>query len=279
MTQQDLIASTSRLISAGDFHTLAVKSDGTVLSTGKNRHGQCDVGTWSNIVAVAAGSEFSVGVLRNGTVVSCGKKHSDSRNVSGWRNIVAVSAGAEDIMGLTSAGLAVFSGNSLLSGRSWANIASVEASGYLTMLGVTQTGRVVVGGCSDQRFVSYIANWTNIVAVAAGYNHVVGLHSNGTVTPIWNDKYDYGQCDGVENWRNIVAIAAGSSHTVGLKANGTVVAAGPKGDKACNVAGWRNIIAIAAGKYHTVGLKSDGTLVAVGDNNKGQCDVAGWRLL
>ncbi len=268
----------SRLISAGNFHTLAVKSDGTVLSTGTNRHGQCNVRTWSNIVAVAAGDEFSAGVLRSGTVITCGKKHSDSRNVRGWKSIIAVSAGAEDIIGLTSDGLAVFSNNSLLSGRTWADIASVEASGYTTMLGVTKSGRVVVGGCSDQRYVSYLSKWSNIVSIAAGCTHVVGLYSSGTVTTIWNDKYDFGQCDNLENWRNIVAIAAGFDHTVGLRSDGTVVAAGPKGSKACDVAGWRNIIAIAAGQYHTVGLKADGTLVAVGDNRKGQCDVSGWKL-
>ncbi len=278
MTQQELIASGSQLISAGNFHTLAVKSDGTVLSTGKNRHGQCDVGAWSNIVAVAAGGDFSVGVLRNGMVVTCGKKHSNSRNVRGWKNIISVSAGAEDIIGLTSDGLAVFSNNSPLSGRTWANITSVEASGYTTMLGVTKSGRVVVGGCNDQRYVSYLSTWSNIVSIAAGCTHVVGLYSSGTVTTIWNNDYDFGQCDNLENWRNIVAIAAGFDHTVGLRSDGTVVAAGPKGSKACDVAGWRNIIAIAAGKYHTVGLKADGTLVAVGDNGKGQCDVSGWKL-
>lgn len=32
----------SNLISAGNFHTLTVKSDGIVLSTGKNRHGQSE---------------------------------------------------------------------------------------------------------------------------------------------------------------------------------------------------------------------------------------------
>ena len=34
------------LIAAGYYHTLGLKSDGTVSATGSNYAGQCDVGDW-----------------------------------------------------------------------------------------------------------------------------------------------------------------------------------------------------------------------------------------
>ena len=62
-------------------------------------------------------------------------------------------------------------------------------------------------------------------SLAAGWNHTVGLKSDGTVAAVgWNV---FGQCD-VSGWKDIVAVAAGDYHTVGLKSDGTVVAVGYK---------------------------------------------------
>ena len=43
-------------VSAGDYHTVGLKSDGTVVAVGGNHYGQCDVADWTDIVAVSAGS-------------------------------------------------------------------------------------------------------------------------------------------------------------------------------------------------------------------------------
>jgi alpha-tubulin suppressor-like RCC1 family protein len=59
--------------------------------------------------------------------------------------------------------------------------------------------------------------------VAAGYDHVVGLKSDGTVEAVgWNGD---GQLN-IESWTCIQQVAAGGDHTVGLKSEGTVVAVG-----------------------------------------------------
>ena len=83
-----------------------------------------------------------------------------------------------------------------------------------------------------------MSGWTDIIAVAAGAGHTIGLKSDGTVVATeYKGNYDYGQC---------------------------------------NVSNWTDVVAIAAGTVHTVGLKSDGTVVATGDNYYGQCDVSDW---
>jgi len=68
-----------------------------------------------------------------------------------------------------------------------------------------------------------VGNWTDIIQVAAGGWHTVGLKSDGTVVTV-GDTY-FGQCD-VGDWTDITQVAAGEIHTVGLKNDGTVVAAG-----------------------------------------------------
>ena len=142
-------------------------------------------------------------------------------------------------------------------------------SGYTIIL--KTNGTVGAAGKCDGKPCN-VAGWSDIIAVEAGSEHVVGLKADGTVVAVGNN--DDGQCD-VSDWTDIVAISAGSSHTVGLKADGTVVAVGNNYRGRCNVSDWTDIVAISAA-HHTVGLKADGTVVAVGYNDDGECDVSSW---
>ena len=98
-------------ISAGDFHTVGLKSDGTVVAVGSNEYGQCDVSGWRNIVAVSEGDFHTVGLKSDGTVVAVGSNKYGKCDVSGWRNIVAVSAGDFHTVGLKSDGTVVAVGS------------------------------------------------------------------------------------------------------------------------------------------------------------------------
>ena len=62
------------MVAAGRLHTVALREDGTVLATGDNQFGQCDVETWSDIVTIAAGKYHTVGVRKDGTVVAAGDR-------------------------------------------------------------------------------------------------------------------------------------------------------------------------------------------------------------
>ena len=60
------------MIYTSEITTVGLKSDGRVVATGSNVHGQCDVGNWTDIVAVAAGNYHTVGLKSDGTVVAKG---------------------------------------------------------------------------------------------------------------------------------------------------------------------------------------------------------------
>ena len=227
------------IIAGGNFHTVGLKADGTVVATGNNKYGQCNVGSWNNIVAVSCGDgSDTVGLKADGTVVATGYNGSGQCNVGGCNNIVAVASCGDHTVGL-------------------------KADGTVVATGYDENGQCNVG------------SWNNIVAVAGGDGYTVGLKADGTVVATGYDKY--GQCN-VGSWNNIVAVAGGDRHTVGLKADGTVVATGDNGNGQCNVGGWNNIVAVDCGDGHTVGLKADGTVVATGDNKYGQCNVGSWKL-
>ncbi|MEE0914596.1 MAG: TIR domain-containing protein, partial [Ruminococcus sp.] len=223
-------------ISAGDHHTVGLKSDGTVVATGYNYYGQCNVSDWSDIVAVSAGKNHTVGLKSNGTVVATGGNYLGKCDVSGWSDIVAVSAGDYHTVGLKSDG-------------------TVVATGYNL----------------DSR--CYVSGWSDIVAVSAGGGHTVGLKSDGTV--VTTGKNEDGQCD-VSDWSDIVAVSAGNWHTVGLKSDGTVVSTGKNDYDQRDVSYWKDIVAVSVGSGYTVGLKSDGTVVTTGENDDGQRDVSDW---
>lgn len=103
-------------IAAGRRHTVALKSDGTVIAVGDNKYGQCKVSDWGDIVAVAAGNvhmatntgnAHTVGLKSDGTVTAIGWNKHDQCNVSEWRDIVTVSAGWCHTVGVKSDGTVV----------------------------------------------------------------------------------------------------------------------------------------------------------------------------
>lgn len=115
-------------IAAGYYHSLALKSDGTVWAWGNNSYGELGNGTTnssnipvqvsglSNVIAIAAGGFHSLAVKSNGTVWAWGnndngqlgngnKNSSDVPvQVKGLKNIIAVAAGSSHSLALRSNG-------------------------------------------------------------------------------------------------------------------------------------------------------------------------------
>jgi len=270
------VLSLSCTLAAGGRHTVGILPDGTVVASGNNDEGQCNVGSWSDIIHVAAGFSHTVGLKDGGTVVATGRNIEGQCNVLGWTDIGLVVAGDWHTVGLTSDGTVVATGKSdegQCDVGGWTGITQVAAGGAHTVGlkddgTVIATGRNVEGQCD-------VSGWTDIQLVVAGYAHTVGLKDDGTVvaTGLNSD----GQCD-VGGWTDITQVAAGHAHTVGLKDDGTVVATGLNDDGQCDVGGWTNIVQVVAGGWHTAAQKDCGTAVATGLNNNGQCDVGDWIL-
>lgn len=232
---------TYETLSTSGFHTVGVKSDGTVVAVGPDDDGECNVSVWTDVVAVSTvsglGGRYTLGLKSDGTVLYAGSDLYGQRDiVTDWTDIVAVSGGTFHIVGLKSDGTVV----------------AGEAEGDIPY-------NHEFGQCN-------VSDWTDIVAVSAGECHTVGLKSDGTVVAVGSNSE--GACD-VSDWTDIVAISAGAYHTVGLKSDGTVVAAGMDQGE-CNVSAWADIAAISAGKGQTIGIKSDGSVVVATNRELGK---------
>lgn len=228
-------------VAAGSNHTVGLKADGTVLAVGDNSYGQCKVNEWTDIVAVAAGRNHTVGLKADGTVVatsitpvfeSCGQS-----SVSKWHDIVAIAAGTFHTVGLKRDGTVIATTIRKTSGHDvgqsnvddWTDIVAI-AAGMLYTIGLKADGTVVGTGsekntndywidivaiCGGEYpegiktdgklngFASNSSEWSNLIAVSAGSEHIVGLRADGTVVArlYKTAKNTYpARCD-VGNWR------------------------------------------------------------------------------
>lgn len=214
-------------VAASSYHTVGLKSNGTVTAVGMNAQDQCDVSDWTDIAAIAANNTCTVGVKKDGTLVFAGQSDYFSKptevmewwdKAKQWTNIVAVSLGDSHIVGLTADGTVLAAGNDS-------------------------------GGQCD------VSQWADIVSVVAGFSHTVGLKADGTVVATgWNND---NRCN-VGGWTNVVEIAAGSTHTVGLKSDGKLVGTGNNTFGQSNVTSLNSdatFIAINASNYYTLAAK------------------------
>lgn len=118
-----------------------------------------------------------------------------------------------------------------------------------------------------------IADWTNMVAIAAGPRHIAGLRSDGTVTAA-GLKAEV--LDALRSWSGITAIAATANGVVGLRSDGSVCAVGIPAADSEQLHKWSGIHAVTAAGNRIAGVRQDGTVRAIGDR---QDEVYGWERI
>ena len=94
----------SPAVESFSFYTIGLKSDGSVVATGRCGYGQCDVNSWSGIIQVAAGGSHTIGLKSDGSVTATGLNDHGQCNVSAWSDIQQVAAGNYHTIGLKSDG-------------------------------------------------------------------------------------------------------------------------------------------------------------------------------
>ena len=221
-------------ISAGFLHSLALKSDGTVVAWGSSAYGETTVPEGlSNIVAVSAGWYHSLALKKDGKVVMWPNPIKE-----GWwsptvlpslTNIVAIATtknlwGTGDDMVLKSDGTVVTWGIKSGHSHSITGVSNVVAlAAGAEGLALTREGTVFeISLHSDADSHSEEARQhgglTNVVAIAAGGSRCLALKREGTVTVVWGDNYPYLPSEPL-HLTNVIGIAAGENFCLALQTN------------------------------------------------------------
>jgi hypothetical protein len=227
-----------KAIAAGGEHSLALRTNGTVLAWGGNAFGQTNVPAGlTNATGIAAGYYHSLALRGDGTVVAWGRNLDGETNVPpGLSNIVSVAAGC------------------------YHNLA------------LRRDGTVVAWGRNTSGETNVPPGLTNVAAIAAGCSHSLALGDNGLIVG-WGDN-DHGQLNVPTGLANVAALSAGDDFSLALRANRTVVAWGDNSFGQTNVPiGLSNVVAISSGGSHILALNTDGTVTGWGLNTNGQTSV------
>ena len=96
---------------AGRYHTVGLRSDGTVTATDGPTSSWCRVYDLTGIAGITAGHDYTICLREDGTVLALGMKIYETTKISEWKNIVQISMGRNHVAGLTQ------NGNVLSGGR------------------------------------------------------------------------------------------------------------------------------------------------------------------
>ncbi|MBO7251085.1 MAG: hypothetical protein J6V25_00505, partial [Oscillospiraceae bacterium] len=188
-------------------HTVAVRTDGTVLATGENEFGECNVSGWTDIIAVSASSNHTVGLRSDGTVVAAGNNDSGQCDVSHWTDIVAIFANSSPVSTIDKDCLGFTVG--------------IKSDGSVVTAGYNGHGQLNVSDWSDVVCVTTATIFINDGTVIVDSSHVLGLRADGTVVIAGENEKNW--CDPVKEWTDIVSVYSSGMHIVGLKSDGTTV--------------------------------------------------------
>jgi len=230
-------------VACGGFHTVAIKTDGTLWSWGYNTIGQLGDGTkvtksspvttaggGTNWKQVAGGNQYTAAIKTDGTLWSCGYNFfgqlGDGTTINRSSPITTVAGGT----------------NWKQVACGFGHTAAIKTDGTLWTWGYNPNGQLGVNTTVNKSSpVTTVAGGTNWKQVACGL-HTSAIKTDGT---LWTWGYNtYGQL--------------GDNTTVHKSSPVTTVTGGTN---------WKQV----AGAYvHTAAIKTDGTLWSCGYNTRGQ---------
>jgi alpha-tubulin suppressor-like RCC1 family protein len=231
-------------IAMGDYHSLALKSDGTVWAWGANYLGQLGDGTTtaslvpkqilssslSEVIAITAGYYHSLALKSDGTVWTWGKNSNGQLGDGTTTNILVPKQ--------------VLSGVIAIAAGAFYSLA-LKSDGTVWGWGYNSDGELGDGTTTASLVPKQIlsSSFSGVIAIATGTYHSMALKSDGTV------------------------LAWGSNSNGQLGDGATTDSLVPKQISSSSLSG---VNAIAAGAYHSLALKSDGKVWAWGNNYSGQ---------
>jgi alpha-tubulin suppressor-like RCC1 family protein len=271
------ISAATAQVSAGFYHTCAVKGDGAVVCWGDDQYGESTAGNGlSSIAEVSDGVDYLCGRRIDRTVTCWGRNDfGQARPPSDLMPVAHVSAGGYHTCALKTDGTVVCWGSNTEGEATvpigLASVVQVSAGTYHTC-GLKTDGTVVCWGSNAEGEATVPTGVVSIAQVSAGGAHTCALKTDGTVV-CWGYNYE-GETNVPSGLMSVAQISAGAAHTCALKLDRTVLCWGDNSEGQSTVpSGLAGVTQVSAGGYHTCALKTDGTVVCWGLDYYGESTV------
>lgn len=248
-------------ISAGNTHTLALKSDGTVWAWGSSSHGQLGAGNrtmqlyptqvpdLTDVIAIKAGDQTSMALKADGTVWMWGKNDQKQLGAGHSENEVMVPV---QVKGENGNGyLQNIKGIDMSLKCSYA----VDESGQVWSWGNNTNGALGIGTSEFASFPTKVVKedgtlLTNMKSISAGNYHAGAVGYDGSVW-MWGKNTSRQLGDKTRNDRNAAI------QTKGLTGEGAL----------------SDVQVLSCGYEYTMAIQKDGTVLAWGYDNCGQFGI------
>ncbi|MCL1875212.1 MAG: InlB B-repeat-containing protein [Synergistaceae bacterium] len=228
------------VIAAGDDHSMAIKTDGSLWAWGWNEYGQLGDGSTINRRApvragaandwqtVSAGSDHTAAIKTDGSLWAWGYNYyGQLGNGTNTNNSSPVRVGSENDWAAVAA--------------SWSHTIAMKTDGSLWAWGINYNYQLGDGTTISRNEPVRVGSDNDWAAVAAGWCHTIAIKTDGS---LWAWGYNHhGQLGDGTNFDRSTPIRIGTAND------------------------WA---AVAGGDYHTIALKTDGSLWAWGWNDSGQ---------
>ncbi len=264
---RDIVAIASR--SGNHF---ALRADGRVIAWGDSANGLTNPpsAALSGVVALTAGGGHAVALKRDGSLVAWGSSASGLSTPPATATNLATPVSAPRFLapGVNVAELHVLAPTDNAIRR------TPLAAGFLFSAVIQDDGSPALWRNVALGDLTPPPGATDLVALAAGNNHVLALRSNGDLVTWGSDLYGVLNVPAAASG-NITAVSAGLYHSLALKTDGGVLAWGYDnfGQATVPVAAQSEVTAIAAGAQFNLALKKNGAVLAWGANASGQSTV------
>jgi hypothetical protein len=258
-------------IAAGDYHSLALKYDGSIVGWGNDDFGQARPPGGDDFIALAAGAagSHSLALRSDGSIVGWGDDQYGQATPPAGNDFVALAAGSRHSLALRADGSIVAWGDNS-NGQSDpppGNDFIAIAAGILHSVALKSDGGIVAWG-RDTFGQSSPPAGNDFVAIAGGGMFSLALKTDGRVVG-WGGKNGFGQINPPAG-NDFVALSAGRNHGLALKTDGSIVGWGNDDLGKATPPEDSGFAAIAAGGWHSLALKPDGTIIGWGDDEQGQ---------
>lgn len=233
-------------VSAGNVHSLAVKTNGTLWTWGNGQFGQLgngifnsatpnvtQIGTANDWLTVSAGNRFSLAIKTNGTLWSWGLNNTGQLGIN---NLIDQNLPVQ--VGTANNWWKIDAGNQ--------HSLAIDNTGLIWAWGNNTFGQLGDGTYTTSLIPIVISTSNNWTEVSAGFDHSMALDTSGILYTFGSNSN--GQlCDGTNNTSNVMI-------PISFNLSGTV----------------SQYIAISAGNNFSLAIKNDNTLWSGGFNTSGQ---------